>query len=356
MRNYLLKALLFFSFLFSTMIANPIFTPDAYLSEVTFGDSGTWRLELFYDFVDSYGAFPWFFKYSIETNSGMSNITYLDSTEEYIEISNDNLDHDLTINKLADSVKLIVHNGNPYDPAYIDYLVIGEEDGSYIKSIQVGQSVSRIIEDYSIMLNWDLFYKSNIPTICAKNDTGDAKGTVYGYAHYHDGQVIANKAIWIEEGYPESIETDENGYFCSRLLSRTYDIDSLWVQNLEGRGGEGVNFNPFIFDLEVGDSLRIDFHQIETSIRRIIKNNTILFNNYPHPASSYTWFFIDNIDIEASAMRVNVYALNGRKVDSFKPRAYQYRYDCSHLPQGSYIMSLQHGREILATKKLQILK
>jgi len=43
-------------------------------------------------------------------------------------------------------------------------------------------------------------------------------------------------------------------------------------------------------------------------------------------------------------------------VDSFKPRAYQYRYDCSHLSQGSYIMTLQHGREVLATKKLQILK
>jgi hypothetical protein len=55
-------------------------------------------------------------------------------------------------------------------------------------------------------------------------------------------------------------------------------------------------------------------------------------------------------------MRVNVYALNGRKVDSFIPTAKHFRYDCGHLPQGSYVLSLQHGHEVLASKKLQILK
>ena len=344
--------------LFSLVYANPIFTIDAYLSELTFEEDGSWHLELFYDFFDSYGAFPWFFKYSLETNDGRSDVLFHDSTLEYFEITNDNLNKDLFIDQTADSLKLIAHDGNPNDPYFIDYLVIGEESGSYIMNIDNGQSVSRLLADYWSMYTYKLFYKSDSATIGAENDTSRAKGRIFGYAYSYDGTALGNRIIWINDcmGSNMQIETDEQGYYCSRILARSYVIDSLWVSNPSERSGENMVFKALYFDLEPDDNKRVDFYQLETAIVPVIKNDIVKVNNYPHPASSYTWLFIDNTDVEASAMRVNVYALNGRKVDSFIPTAKEFRYDCSHLPQGSYVMSLQLGSEVLATKKLQILK
>jgi hypothetical protein len=149
---------------------------------------------------------------------------------------------------------------------------------------------------------------------------------------------------------------DSTGYYTSVLPAyyHFYDYLVLWKNSIEN--SDGWNFEPVSIDVEPGDSLLVDFYASQTAIKPVIKNDIIKLNNYPHPASSYTWFYIDNTDVDASAMRVNVYALNGRKVDSFIPTARHFRYDCGHLPQGSYVLTLNHGHEMLASKKLQILK
>jgi hypothetical protein len=342
--------------LFSVVIANPIFTPDAYLSELTFRENGSWRLELYYDFFDSYGAYPWFYEYALETNEGRSNIMFHDSTLEYFEITNDNLDQDLIINKSADSIKLIIHKGNPDSPHYIDYLVIGEESGSYIIDFDYNQSISRLIGEYYYLLNYDLFFMSDSITIGAENDTSKSKSIIYGKVYDYNGQIMSNKSLSMRSNYQVVFITNEHGDYRSRILSRTYLIDNLWVYDLITKTGEDLTFEPKFIELSPGDSLRVDFHQLKTAVKPVIKNDIVKLNNYPHPASSYTWVNIGNTDVDASAMRVNVYALNGRKVDSFIPSAKQFRYDCGHLPQGSYVLSLQHGHDVLASKKLQILK
>ncbi|MCK5789150.1 MAG: hypothetical protein KAH32_09130, partial [Chlamydiia bacterium] len=333
------RLIVLFILLFTLISANPIATPDAYLSEICIDSIGNWELELYSEVYHSFGG-PWTSQFSLETNSGRANITHFDSTKEYIRITNANLDSVITMNILADSIRLLVHGGNPDNPGDIDAIAIGEENGSYIKNIQSGQSVSRLIDVNLLMSPYDMFYKSDSSTIGEENDTSYAKGTVYGHVYCHDGSLMKNRRLWIHQGYSKEINVDNNGFYLTRLLSRNYQIDTLWVSDPEASSGENICFNRIEFDLEPDDSLEVNFTSVQSSITPVIQN-TIKFNNYPHPASNYTWFFIDNIDIEASAMRVNVYALNGRKVDSFKPRAYQYRYDCSHLPQGSYIMSLQ---------------
>ena len=198
------------------------------------------------------------------------------------------------------------------------------------------------------------YYKSNVPTIGNSANNYEA-AHIYGRMYDSNEQMITNSTI---KFYPGQVmwgeHVGEDGVFIAKYAPRYYTFGSFFVRHDNGFG-QTWDITSVKLNLEPGDSIEVNFYSTMTSITPVIQN-TIKLNNYPHPASSYTWFFIDNTDVEASAMRVNVYALNGRKVDSFIPTAKQFRYDCAHLPQGSYVMSLQQGNKVLATKKLQILK
>ncbi|MEA3391353.1 MAG: T9SS type A sorting domain-containing protein [Candidatus Marinimicrobia bacterium] len=326
--------------LFSLINANPIYDPSVHLSEIKVNNSNDWVIE-FKVRSEGIGADS----LKLECNDGFALITHLD-TSDYSLISNANLKGSLILNSDGD---VIVLHYYIWGQDYTETLRIGYIEDSYIKNIQQNESISRFPNSWSYY-----YYKDSSPTLGEINDYDGAKGKIYGHMYDYNGQPIANKYFFIDEGESGQILLDENGYYETELLSRSYSIITKKIY-ITSSNNEILTFNPVSYDLETGDSIEVDMTQLQTSITPVIQN-TIKFNNYPHPASNYTWFVIDNIEIEASAMRVNVYALNGRKVDSFKPRSYQYRYDCSHLPQGSYIMSLQHGREVLATKKLQIMK
>ncbi len=340
-RLILILLILFTSFIY----ANPVDdSPRIY--EIQIIEPDNWFIEInLYEFnlinnIDSM---------FITGLSGREKVEYIDSTLNHFRIiTQENLSNQLQFSKECDSISIqfYFHGNTYYSPRS---LIIGEYPGSYLHNITSGQSI--VYDMY-----FSSYYKCSEPTLGEEN-TGLSAGKIYGYFYDKNGTPILDRYVKIRRGQfvpPSSDYIDSTGYYVSVLPSQYhyYDLLYVWQPYI---GGDNWNFNPVEFDLEPGDSIQVDFYASQTSIRPVIQN-TIKFNNYPHPASSYTWFFIDNTDIEASAMRVNVYALNGRKVDSFRPRAYQYRYDCSHLPQGSYIMSLQHGREVLATKKLQILK
>jgi len=333
------RLILVFIILFSLIYANPKAMKYGF-SEVQIVNENEWFVEL-YNWNNSLGSSDSLF---LECENGKSKIVTIDSMD-IVVFYQDDLELALQLNRENDYLKLYSNH------SMIDSLKIGTYEGSYIHHLDSTQSVA-------CGMNWgDEYSKCETPTPGEEN-TGLSTGKIYGHFYDKDGSLITDRYVKIREGdflTPASDYIDSTGFYTTLLPARYhfYNYLIIWRPYIDS---DGWNFNNVMFDLEPGDSLEVDFYASQTSVRPVIKNDIIKFNNYPHPASSYTWFVIDNTEIEASAMRVNVYALNGRKVDSFKPRAYQYRYDCSHLPQGSYIMSLQHGSEVLATKKLQILK
>ena len=288
----------------------------------------------------------------VESSYGKVKAAYFDTTrhegEFVIVLTQANMSEELLISRDSDFVRLYFNNG--YDSDFYKEVCFGQFPGSGLHNITADQSIV-------YLMYTGQYCKCDSPTI-GEWEAGNTNGTIYGHFYDKDGSPIRDRYAFIRGGNLMTLGSDyidSTGYYTSVLPANHhfYDYLVLWKNTIEN--GDAWNFEPVSFDMEPGDSLQVDFYASQTSIRPVIRN-TIKFNNYPHPASNYTWFVIDNTEIEASAMRVNVYALNGRKVDSFIPSAHQCRYDCSKLAQGSYIMTLQRGREVLATKKLQILK
>ena len=232
---------------------------------------------------------------------------------------------------------------------FYNRVLIGTYPGSDIHNLDSNQSICWD-------MTWGEHYKSNTPTIGADNIYEEAK--IYGKIFDAGGQPITNSTVAFYPLYNMAFWgecTGEDGFYQATFSPKQHSFESLLIKHDNGFT-QYWEVNRVDVDLEPGDSVEVNFYSTMTPIVPVIKNDMISLNNYPQPASSYTWVNIDNTDVEASAMRVNVYALNGRKVDSFIPTAKHFRYDCAHLPQGSYVMSLQHGNEVLATKKLQIFK
>ncbi len=335
------RLIVLFIILFSLLCANPI-DPRAYISEIQIMTPKNWIMEI----GDEYSMFSYWDSVCIEGRFGsekLININRDDSTG-YILITPDDLSDSLEFDRNNDRIQVTFFSSEDQDYTY--YVKIGDYPGSYLHNIDATQSLA-------VSGKYPPFFKDDTPTLGSINTYEGGLGKIYGYFYCSNDNPINNKSLYLETAAFTG-HVDTNGYYEYKMPSRYYYADSIRIYPIEGQW-QYINIQNLVFDLEPGDSIEMDIHQLISSITPVIQN-TIKFNNYPHPASSYTRFFIDNTDVEASAMRVNIYALNGRKVDSFIPSAKQFRYDCAHLPQGSYVMSLQKGSDVLATKKLQILK
>jgi len=337
MKRFKILILLIFC---SLIYANPVWE-GMRLSEIYFDMNDHWFIEI--DNNNYWCQLEYVDSIEVRTSSGSAIASYVD-TVDYIILTNGRMANPLNVKRSGDYVSLYSYGGSEM---FCDSIIFGDTAGSYLKNILPGTSIARYLDNRE-------FYKDDSPTLFSENNLNDASAILYGHFTYSNGLPITNRSFYISNSNAGEIRINEDGYYCVEILCRTYDFDRFGLWDDAGNI-KTMSFIPQSIDLEPHDSIEINFTSLLTSITPVIQN-TIMFNNYPHPASNYTWFVIDNTEIEASAMRVIVYALNGRKVDSFKPGAYQYRYDCSHLPQGSYIMSLQHGKDVLATKKLQIMK
>ncbi len=346
MKKLILISLILFPFL---VYANPIWLGVS-ISEVYFSNSGEWTIEI--DNVNM-SSVSYLDSLVIECNSGFSTITTFDTTD-FIVITNENLKNPITINKNDDCIKLFSYS---YGTFKIDSICIGENDDSYLKNIELGQSVARLY-------GYGPFYKDNSPTIGYQNDLEGSKGKIYGYFYDTNGETIANKYFFIDEGYATTIlqeqgfagniMIDENGFYCAEISSRSYSIKErlIYVSSTEH---EMMQFQPINFDLNENDSINIDFNKIITSTKRL-NINKVLLSNFPNPASDHTYFIFDLNGFKASSLLITIYNLNGKIIDSFIPDTSQYYWNCSNLPRGTYLCTLSTKNQTIGVNKFQIAK
>ena len=323
------------------------------ISEIYFDESGQWQLEIDNEYVH---LWEYLDSLVIESNSGRSSVRNIDTTR-YIIIKNENLSKPITINKNGDCIKLYTCIGSEFKT---DSICIGEMPGSYLKNIKDGQSIARY---YNSSL--DPFYKDNSPTIGSKNDFEGSIGKIYGHFYDTVGELIKNKYFFINEGYCTeillgqgdsggAIRINEDGFYCAEITSRGYSINETSIYS-KSTSNELMKFKPIEFDLNVGDSLNIDFKSILTSTKTI-KQSNILLSNYPNPAKDYTYFLFSSSETNLSSYKIEVYSLNGELIGSFTPNATEYLWDCSNLPQGTYIYILSQANKLLGRNKFQIVK
>jgi hypothetical protein len=326
-------------------LGDPVIDTSPAIYELQIIEANNWKLEINM-FAEEYYS-PDSFRVKNKSDSAMViNYTRYDSLiyGSVFVVTQEDLSKSLNFDRDNDMITLCYFIDGE---KFISSVKIGTYLGSYIHNLDSCQSIC-----------WDMYwnehYKSNTPTIGADNTDEEAK--IFGKIFDANGVAITNSTVafypiwWVF--YGEYIS--EDGIYHAEFSPSYHSFNSFLIRHDNGFTQEW-NVSHVELDLEPGDSIEVNFYSTMTSIKPVIQSPIIL-NNYPQPAADYSWFVIGNTDIEASAMRMNVYNLNGQKVDSFVPRSYQLRYDCSHLAQGTYIMSLQQNRKVLASKKLHIMK
>lgn len=334
--------LLLFGFTFLLM-ANPVALYPGF-SEIQVKELDSWFIEVYN--WDNY--FTLDDSLVLETKSEQSQIISMSTINndtingQYLfVIEQQDLQTPLQIDRNNDFLKLY-KNGT-----LIDSVKIGIYEGSVLHNIDTSQSIIRSETAYE-------YCKDSSPSK-GYLDNSNEGAVIYGHFYDKDGLILSNCTVKFYPGrvmWGEYI--DENGLYKAHFSPRYHSFYSFYIRHDNG-ANKTWSFTPVNIDLEPQDSVEVNFYSTMTSIKPVIQS-PIMLNNYPQPATDYSWFVIGNTDIAASSMQMNVYDLNGRKVDSFVPTSYQVRYDCSHLAQGTYIMSLQQNKRVLAAKKLHIMK
>jgi len=356
MRKSLLFVLTFIPFM---TWANPIEDyPPIKISEIQFLNDGKWVIELsgssFYD-NNSYNYIDSVF---IETSAGITKIVNtFDSLYEIISV--DSLSEPLTINKDSDFVRLIVY------PSELNFgqdtLPIGKFKNSYLRTIPDGYSIASL-GDYA--RNYVL---DSTPTIGTENTfDGIAYGYVYGkilglpnqgsfsfmdgyYSNGSEGWRDNTLTSWFETGiYP-----DENSNYCTKLTTRNYAFDWMKVYIDNEVYGDRYTCNPTSFYLNPGDSIRLDL-DLYTSILNPVKKSASKLYNYPNPAKDETLFVLDFSGLKSKSLSLKIYDGSGAMLNELVPTSETMSWNCSALPQGTYLYTLEADHLVVGTGKLLI--
>lgn len=321
--------------------ANPIWV-GAIPSELYFDESGDWVLEIYQEI---HGMPP--DSIFLHSSDGMAKITQYDTTRYFI-VTKDSLDRPLDINRSGDYLSIYYYVSGY---SMTDSIVFGDYPGSTVYNFRQGQSINSWI-------GTSICYKDNSPTLGYENDYAGALGKIYGYMYNKDQEPVAKRNFRIYYGSQGFIETDELGFFEGNLLARTYVINELFLFDSTSHV-EKVTFQERVFDIEEGDSLRVDFIQAPASTEgrpQFAMPFAITLKSYPNPARNTTTLSIDPCEDNLSGLSLFVYNIRGQRVDVLTPRSGIFPYDCAHLSQGVYLLVLNRASRIVSTHKLQIIK
>lgn len=158
----------------------------------------------------------------------------------------------------------------------------------------------------------------------------------------------------LHEGDERGLKIDETGFYCTEILSRTYTINEIEIYD-PATDYETMQFETVQFDLEEGDSINVNFRRVLASIKSIHQDSVIVYT-YPNPATDIIYFITSNVNTSNSPIYVTVYNSIGQIMDSFALHSDIHQWNCSNLPHGTYIYSLNSGKNTIKTNKFQIIK
>jgi|GEM_PF-935430 len=356
-----MKKLLLFIFTFIPFLtwANPLESPPKIMiSEIQFLNNGKWVIELFgseffgnysYDYIDSV---------FIETSSGKAKIlNTFDSLYEIVSV--DSLSKPLTLNKDSDFVRLIIY---PDEVNYgLDTLPFGKYKNSYLRTIPDGYAIATMGD---FPRNYVL---DSTPTIGSKNTfDGVGFGYVYGKIQglpnqdsfkFSDGYYSYGNSDWINNTiyqFPETgIYPDHNSNYCIKLTARNYTFNWMNVFNNFDMIGFYYRCSPTSFYLNPGDSLRIDLNLYSTSLKSVLQTKSKLYN-YPNPAKDETLFVLDLSGLKSKSLSLKIYDGSGMILKELVPTSETMSWNCSALPQGTYVYTLEADHLVVGTGKLLI--
>jgi hypothetical protein len=362
------KLLLFWFSLLTLLVRGDILPPQAHISELSFDNPYSWRLELGSQFLDLSNGLD---SIQIITSSGSSTII-LSSVKtiagngwpgfNYITvISDSNLTNPISINSNGDFIKLISYS---WGKSPFDYVAFGNYEGSFLHCFDWTESISYLsynTQDYTI----SGFCINRVPTIGLSNDTTGSLGTFSGKIYNPSGTPFTNGFFIVPEVYNLYINFDSTGSFNDRVFSRNYNFDTITIDfpTMPTRPWtvKKYTIEPFNFCLEPDSTYH---HNIFTkSLISVISGIEELesdFSNvtvFPNPFKNQTNFYF-NLGNEKfhyfKDINLLIYSINGEKLADIKIPSTLSKYNWrpkQTIPSGVLIYNLQADNKIIAKGK-----
>lgn len=310
MKTNLLVFCLLFTFVYISLVANPIF--PVFISEVYFDDD-EWMVEL-YDYHNA--SEP---NYECIWIASSADTVYFNSgvqfaTDETFVITEADLQEPLPIDKNGDFI--IIHIEGD-ETEYVDEVYFGDFSYSHVNPPYEGQSLSRIA--YYDHMASGIFYlaKDNEPTIGYTPFTIQTQGTLAGYVYDANGEGVPNAEIkYTPSSFMSEFYTDENGYFeNSEMYGMNYNVKVFFDDNQLG----SVNLT-----VEPDSTTYHEFHT-DYSSAEPTELPIATISNYPNPyylsdSENHTIAFSLN-NVELTDAKVTIYNTKGQKVTTLTSQA-----------------------------------
>lgn len=279
-----------------TINANPIPIPTIEISELCFDESGKWKLELEYFYINPDGyTFDSIFIFSSMDTAKVPDYLLTGQIGQFV-LTADSLTADFRINRLGDTIKVISYGGG-----FEDILVFGNVMGASINYPRVGQSLSK---------NGYFYVKDNSPTIGFSNDTLGTCGTINGVVYDKYSKPVENRVFRLDNYF----ETSENGEYSARVFAKP--TTSSRIDYKAGQySTKSLSITEISYTMEPDSVIEMDIYLLDTLTTGINDINSV--NNpisvYPNPVSKNEELII-NIDLPiiASDIYIEIIDLNGK--------------------------------------------
>jgi hypothetical protein len=336
-------------------LSNPVISNS--INEFGFTASG-WKLEIYaWNYPDGQSFDNFYLTSTTDTAYFKSGIT---NSSDYLVITPDSLETDLSINTLNDTISLYEPDEN-YFAGRIFF-----KESSFPPSPFIGQSFCLVVEGIGLDI-----YLDNSPTYGAANDTTDSQGKAIVQVTDSSGSPLEGIFVWenhtgkldtrlAHTEYKTIGATDVNGNFNIKGLS---GFHYYWLNDKDTifNSTEGfIKRVPIFPDSTISRTVIVDFtlsatnHENSTGIITRYK----LSNNYPNPFNNSTTFTYQ-VPID-DYVEINLYDIQGRLVKTlesgFKTAGkYQVEFGASNLSSGIFFYRLETANKTI-TRKCMFLK
>ncbi len=308
--NLFLLIALFFT---NSLLSNPIPSPCAMISELSFDEHDKWSLEI--NIYASQSGLTEFDSICVETSNGFSrirldNIAY---STNLLVVTSDSLTSPLLMNRAGDYVKLYSYSHSSTYP-YFTLLRFGNFPGSTIDSIPSGYSIVKIF--------LDIFAKDKCPSIGLPNDTIGTCGLLTGHIYDKNNKLITEGTFGIVPQGADYLDCNfsllKDSTYLTNVYSRKVTYNHLYlygsmpvyldIDTIELNINPGVQYEKDIHILEDFSGVEENAYKPDYEIRVI---------NYPNPFNSSTNFAVTIPSSQKYRQKqINIYNVLGQRINS----------------------------------------
>lgn len=336
MKNiYFSLVILFFGL---RIFGNPIALPTIEISEIYFDEIDNWKLELgFFEINQEEFRIDSIFISSSYSRIKLPPFAFAGNTGVLV-ITNDSLDSNLSIERFADTIKVIYYI---QESLFEDSLIYGNHPEAFIGYPLEGQSISRYGR---------YFVKDKTPTIGTTNDTIGMCGTLSGVLYDRNFEPVKDCSFRLDFDFITSID----GEYQARVLSKPSTFKMIYYRS--GYAQKSASISDILYTMEPDSVIVLDIYlldSLETAItKRAIDHSPVKI--FPNPVSNHQRIHIStDLPFNASDIWLEVVDLSGRLIRKEKIVQHENSIEAP-INSGIYIVSIWNKDQRISTDRILV--